>query len=77
MWDARNLTSIAERIIETEEDGMVDSGFPAEEKRVHDAQWGHENLDSTAVQKVTFFLRQLDDEGQEQWEFREEMIPWR
>ncbi|KAE9379928.1 hypothetical protein N431DRAFT_448759 [Stipitochalara longipes BDJ] len=77
LWNARNLTSIAERVIETEEDGIVEPEWPAEEKRVHDAQWANESLESTTVQKVVFFVRPTDAEGQGQWEFREEMIPWR
>jgi len=77
LWDARNLTSIARRVIEIEKDGMVEPGFPAEQKRVHDAQWGDEKSEATTVQKVTFFLRPLGEDGQGRWEFRDEMIPWR
>jgi hypothetical protein len=76
LWDARNLASIAERVVEIEEEGLED-GEPVEEKRVHDARWAVEMLDGVTAQAVVFFLRPLDAEGQGRWEFREESIPWR
>ena len=77
LWDARNLASIAERVVEIEEEGLEERGVPEEEKRVHDARWAVEMLDGVKAQTVVFFLRPLDAEGQGRWEFREESIPWR
>jgi hypothetical protein len=54
LWDARNLMSIAKRVIEIEGEGMIEPGLPVEGKRVHDAQWPGEMLEGTTVQKVVF-----------------------
>jgi hypothetical protein len=75
LWDARNLGAVAERVVEIEEDGMLEPALPAEEKRVHDAQLSVEMLEGTKLQKVIFFIRRNDREAQ--WEFREERIPLR
>jgi len=72
LWDARALSRIAERVVEIEENGMLEPALVPEKNRVHDALWLDEYVEDARSQKVSFLVRLEDPERQ--WEFREEIL---